>query len=581
MTHFGQEDVFTSRMRICSIVFLAIFTVEAVLKLATFGASYFRDPWNTFDFIVVATSLILGEILPLLPMLNVDNLRWGSQLIRVLRVGRLLKLVNRLQTMRELFSTLLLTMPALRNITCLLGLLFMIFAIVGVQLFGKVAYYDTHDVHINFRTFGNALLSLLRFSTGENWNGFMHAVAHDEDGCVNDPPYDPDMCGFRDGGVDHPGCVPLNGCGSNASYAYFVFFNLVIAFVFLNLFIGVILDGFAAAKEQGSAISAAEFEQFQLHWAKFDPEANGYMRATDIKEFIRTLFAPWGFDGLRVDPVALKRKVAELKLKKLKRDIGDDHHVEVVMYIEVLHKLVKYLLSHKIEKVQGADDEVEGEEGDGTDEARAEADEEQASAPAPAEQVAADVVDADEQERGQTKDQAAPPPKARDSGSDTDAIVASAGVAETAALAPRPLSSAMQPIAAPSAKSIDSHEPRDTTAVGARKGSGAALEEEPPSAEVTEGTTLDPSYRTELHTKALAQRVVNHRSQARDGSKLHTLILDGSYLGDAGAEEVARALEHKHTALRTLRCFYCGVGSRGAQAIARVLPVTRLSRLDL
>ena len=34
---------------------------------------------------------------------------------------------------------------------------------------------------------------------------------------------------------------------------------------------------------------------------------------------------------------------------------------------------------------------------------------------------------------------------------------------------------------------------------------------------------------------------MNHRSQARDGSKLHTLILDGSYLGDAGAEEVVEA----------------------------------------
>ena len=576
MTHFGQEDTFTSRMRICSIVFLSIFTVEAVLKLATFGKSYFRDPWNTFDFIVVATSLILGEILPLLPMLNVDNLRWGSQLIRVLRVGRLLKLVNRLQTMRELFSTLLLTMPALGNITALLSLLFIIFAIVGVQLFGKVAYYDTLDVHINFRTFGNALLSLLRFSTGENWNGFMHAVAHNEDGCVNDPPYDRDMCGFRDGGVDHPGCVPLNGCGSSASYAYFVFFNLTIAFVFLNLFIGVILDGFAASKEQGCAISAAEFEQFQLHWAKFDPEANGFMRTSAIKEFIRTLFAPWGFDGVRVDPVALKRRVAGLYLKAVKQDIGKDHAHPVYEYKEVLDKLVRSQLSHKIEKGQAGEDETEGEEGDAADEARAEADEDPTSAPAPAEEAAADVVDVpDEEEQGQIQAEVAPPPKVRDSGG-TDAIVASAPVAETVAVASRPLS-ATRPTEAPSARSIASHEPRDTTAVGSRReSSGAAVEEE-----ATSGTTLDLSYRTELHTKALAQRVARHLPQAPDGSKLHTLILDGSYLGDEGAEDVARALERKHTALRTLRCFYCGVRNRGAQAIARVLPATRLSRLDL
>ena len=56
-------------------------------------------------------------------------------------------------------------------------------------------------------------------------------------------------------------------------------------------------------------------------------------------------------------------------------------------------------------------------------------------------------------------------------------------------------------------------------------------------------------------------------------------------LGGIAQEKVVErdyqgALARKHTALRTLRCFYCGVRNRGAQAIARVLPATRLSRLD-
>ena len=62
-------------------------------------------------------------------------------------------------------------------------------------------------------------------SLGENWNGFMHAAAHAGEGCVPDPPYDPDMCGFQGNG-DHVGCAPLNGCGTALSYPYFVLFNL-------------------------------------------------------------------------------------------------------------------------------------------------------------------------------------------------------------------------------------------------------------------------------------------------------------------------------------------------------------------
>ena len=90
----------------------------------------------------------------------------------------------------------------------------------------------------------------------------------------------------------------------------------------------------------------------------------------------------------------------------------------------------------------------------------------------------------------------------------------------------------------------------------------------------TDGPTLDLSYRAEL-PKNLAQHVMRHVTP------LITLIFDGAYLGDGGAEAVAAALEEKHTTLRTLRCFYCGIGPRGAQAIAHALPTTRLARLDL
>ena len=52
----------------------------------------------------------------------------------------------------------------------------LIFAVVGMNLFGKVAYYDANDEHVNFRTFDRAMMSLLRFSTGDATDLSVHGV---------------------------------------------------------------------------------------------------------------------------------------------------------------------------------------------------------------------------------------------------------------------------------------------------------------------------------------------------------------------------------------------------------------------
>lgn len=62
------------------------------------------------------------------------------------------------------------------------------------------------------------MVLLLRLSTGDGWNFFMHDMAAEREDCVTDPDYDPDMCGFS----DRPNCVPLNGCGSWAIFPYMI-----------------------------------------------------------------------------------------------------------------------------------------------------------------------------------------------------------------------------------------------------------------------------------------------------------------------------------------------------------------------
>ena len=56
--------------------------------------------------------------------------------------------------------------------------------------------------------------------------------------CKEAPTYEEGICGF-DNTQD---CKPLHGCGVPLIFPYMVLFNVVVAFVFLNLFIGVILE---------------------------------------------------------------------------------------------------------------------------------------------------------------------------------------------------------------------------------------------------------------------------------------------------------------------------------------------------
>ena len=68
--------------------------------------------------------------------------------------------------MKQLFKTLIVTLPALGNVAALMFMLFFIYAVIGVQLFATVAYHGSYNEQANFRDFGAAMLLLLRMSTG-------------------------------------------------------------------------------------------------------------------------------------------------------------------------------------------------------------------------------------------------------------------------------------------------------------------------------------------------------------------------------------------------------------------------------
>ncbi len=174
-------------------IILGIFVVEALLKIASHSPRpwrYFADGWNVFDFLII--------VICLLPV--------GGPFAAVLRLARalrLLRLVSALPQLQLLVGALLKSLSAMGYVSLLLGLLFYIYAVAGIHLFGAT---DPK----NFGSLPATFLTLFRLVTLDNWGDMYFAqVAH----------------------------VP-----AIKVVIYFVTFIVFGTMIILNLFIGIIMN---------------------------------------------------------------------------------------------------------------------------------------------------------------------------------------------------------------------------------------------------------------------------------------------------------------------------------------------------
>jgi voltage-dependent calcium channel L type alpha-1D len=76
-------------------------------------------------------------------------------------------------------------LPSISNIMALFALVLFIYACVAINLFSGTKLIENIDDKNNFQTFGNAMLVLMRFATGEDWNAFMYEYANKENCTVS------------------------------------------------------------------------------------------------------------------------------------------------------------------------------------------------------------------------------------------------------------------------------------------------------------------------------------------------------------------------------------------------------------
>ncbi|KAE8620103.1 hypothetical protein XENTR_v10010099 [Xenopus tropicalis] len=254
MKFHGSSNTYENVLKTFNMVFTSLFSLECLLKIMAFGApNYFRDAWNIFDFVTVLgsiTDIVVTELWD-----SIINLSF----LRLFRAARLIKLLRQGYTIRILLWTFVQSFKALPYVCLLIAMLFFIYAIIGMQVFGNIALDEEDDdtaitEHNNFRNFFQALMLLFRSATGEAWHEIMLS-------CLSGRP-----CDVGSG-------LKEKECGSEFAYFYFVSFIFLCSFLMLNLFVAVIMDNFEYLTRDSSILGPHHLDEYVRVWAEYDPAA--------------------------------------------------------------------------------------------------------------------------------------------------------------------------------------------------------------------------------------------------------------------------------------------------------------------
>ncbi|XP_071656714.1 voltage-dependent P/Q-type calcium channel subunit alpha-1A isoform X2 [Patagioenas fasciata] len=326
MKFYDASDAYENVLKMFNNVFTSLFSLECLLKIMAFGVlNYFRDAWNVFDFVTV-----LGSITDIL-VTEFGNNFINLSFLRLFRAARLIKLLRQGYTIRILLWTFVQSFKALPYVCLLIAMLFFIYAIIGMQVFGNIGIEEEDDEsaitqHNNFRTFFQALMLLFRSATGEAWHEIMLS-------CLSGKPCD------QNSGIKE------DECGNEFAYFYFVSFIFLCSFLMLNLFVAVIMDNFEYLTRDSSILGPHHLDEYVRVWAEYDPAACGRIHYKDMYSLLRVISPPLGLGKKCPHRVACKR------LLRMDLPVADDNTVH---FNSTLMALIRTALDIKIAK-GGAD----------------------------------------------------------------------------------------------------------------------------------------------------------------------------------------------------------------------------------
>ena len=280
-----EDDAFYATFTVGMRTFTYVYYIECALKLYALGAvSYFGDGWSRFDFALVCMALadqfaedLLSKYMPLPPML--------PRVMRIFRILRILRLLRHAKGLRDLIVTMILSFPSLLNVASLLALIIFIYAVLGRQMFTFLAHGGVDGtIHggingmRNFVSFSSSYLLLFQCLTGDGWSSLMADAMIDDRSAI---------CSSE-----------VGDCGTVAAVPYFISFQVLGCFVFVNLIVAVILENFATLHHMDpNLVSTADLELFSDAWAEFDPDATNFVKIADLPYLLLKVPSPLGLKG--------------------------------------------------------------------------------------------------------------------------------------------------------------------------------------------------------------------------------------------------------------------------------------------
>ncbi|KAE8610451.1 hypothetical protein XENTR_v10012129 [Xenopus tropicalis] len=331
MKYYSAPYTYELALKYLNIAFTMLFSLECILKIIAFGfLNYFRDTWNIFDFITVIGS-ITEIILTDSKLVNTSS--FNMSFLKLFRAARLIKLLRQGYTIRILLWTFVQSFKALPYVCLLIAMLFFIYAIIGMQVFGNIRLEEDSHInrHNNFRSFFSSLMLLFRSATGEAWQEIMLS-------CLSDKGCEPDTSAAS-------GHNENERCGTELAYVYFVSFIFFCSFLMLNLFVAVIMDNFEYLTRDSSILGPHHLDEFVRIWAEYDRAACGRIPYKDMYKLVRVISPPLGLGENCPYRVACKRLVL------MNMPVSEDMTVH---FTSTLMALIRTALDIKIAK-GGAD----------------------------------------------------------------------------------------------------------------------------------------------------------------------------------------------------------------------------------
>ncbi|XP_063716752.1 sodium channel protein 1 brain-like isoform X2 [Symsagittifera roscoffensis] len=332
MDHYKMSDIWNYALFCLNIMFTTIYSLECIVKIVGLRQQYFLYAWNIFDFIIVLVS-ITDIVIEAVVDSKTMFLKPGTlRVIRLFRIGRVLRLIKAAKGIRKLLFAFLISIPALFNIGMLLTLMLFIYALIGMSLFGYTIHNGMLNDRVNFETFSSSMTLLFRLMTSGGWNEILEALMVDNETTDCDP--DMAMAGIA------------GNCGVKwAAVAYMVSFLLVTFLIVINMYIAVILENFNQAHQQEEiGITEDDLEMFYSVWQRYDPQATEYIHYLLLQDFCDDL-----------DPPFRLPKPNGIKIVTLKLPINQD---EKVHCLDILKALVKSVIgdfddSEQLTELQG------------------------------------------------------------------------------------------------------------------------------------------------------------------------------------------------------------------------------------